>query len=61
MWRLFQAIFFYPILFGLFIWVWITGKHWLWGLAIVIAILVFDPVWRMLGRNIIKMIRERKI
>lgn len=59
MWRLFQAFFFYPILLGLFIWIWITDKHWLWGLAIVIAILIFDPIWRILGENIWKMIKNR--
>ncbi len=39
---------FYPFLFALFIWLWIKGAHWGWGLLVVIAMLIFDPVWRHL-------------
>ncbi len=60
MWRLFHAIFFYPIMIGVFLWIWITEKHWVYGLTVVIALLIFDPVWRILAANIWRMIKERQ-
>lgn len=42
------AILFYPALIVLFIWLWIKGAHWGWGVLIIAAILFFDPLWRRL-------------
>lgn len=42
------AILFYPALIGMFIWLWIKGAHWGWGVLILGLILVFDPLWRRL-------------
>lgn len=60
MWRLFHALFFYPIMFGVFLWLYFTDKHWIFGLAVLIAILVFDPIWRILGRNILNSIKSKR-
>lgn len=59
MWRLFHALFFYPILIGLFLWLYVKGAHWIWGLAVIAAILVFDPMWRILGASILQKLRRR--
>lgn len=60
MWRLFHAIFFYPILIGLFIWLYIKGAHWIWGLAVIALILIFDPMWRIMGSSFLRFIRTPK-
>ncbi len=52
MWRLFHALAFYPIMFGAFIWLYIKGAHWIWGALILACILVFDPIWRIMARNL---------
>ena len=59
LWRLFHAFFFYPIMIGVFIWLYITDAHWMFGLAIVLGILIFDPMWRVLGRSIWRMMTGR--
>lgn len=42
------AFLFYPALISLFIWLWIKGAHWGWGIIIITVILFFDPLWRRL-------------
>jgi len=59
MWRLFYALAFYPIMIGLFLWLYIKGEHWIWGLLIIAGILIFDPMWRAIGRNIISMVQKK--
>jgi hypothetical protein len=58
MWKTMKAILqvywnflFYPLLFGLFIWLWIKGVHWIWGAMVVAAMLIFDPLWRAIFRR----------
>ena len=51
MWRLFQAYFFYPIMIGLFLWLYFTDAHWIFGLAVILATLVLDRTWYHLARN----------
>ncbi len=57
-WRLFYGLIFYPLLVGLFLWLYFTDKHWIFGLAIIVAILVFDPTWRIIARRAVQMIRN---
>lgn len=52
-WRLFSALAFYPFAFGLLIWLWVKGAHWLWGLGILIAVFIFDPIWGLIAKRII--------
>ena len=47
-WRVLVAYGFYPLMFGLMIWVIMTDKSWIWGAAILAAIFIFDPIWRIL-------------
>jgi len=47
-WRLIQATLFYPIAFGIMIWLTLTGQHWGWGLLVIIAVLVLDPIYRII-------------
>jgi len=56
MWRLFHALAFYPLMLGAFIWLWLKGAHWIWGVLIVAGILIFDPIWRIMGRNLLRML-----
>ena len=57
-WRLFQAYLFYPVLIGVFLWLYFTGAHWIFGLAVIVAILVFDPMWGILARNILRLFKK---
>ncbi|WP_371398020.1 hypothetical protein [Fretibacter rubidus] len=52
LWRMFHALAFYPLMLGLFIWLYIKDAHWGLGLAVVIMILVFDPIWRILAQSL---------
>ena len=52
-WRLFWAFAFYPITFGLLIWLWAKDAHWLWGLAVIIGVVILDPIWGLIARRII--------
>jgi len=58
MWRLFHALAFYPIMIGVFLWLYFKGAHWIWGAAIIAGILIFDPLWRAIGKNILNMIKK---
>jgi len=51
MWRLFRAYFFYPIMIGIFLWLYFTDAHWIFGLAVILAILFLDRTWYHLARN----------
>lgn len=52
-WRLFWALVFYPIALGFLIWLWVKDAHWLWGLAVIAAILIFDPIWGLVAKRIL--------
>lgn len=58
-WRLFHGLLFYPLLIALFLWLYFTDKHWIYGAAIIIAILILDPIWRVIGKRILEMILAR--
>ena len=60
LWRLFYAFAFYPIMIGLFIWIYVTGRHWVFGLAVIAAILILDPIWRVLARSILRLGKRAK-
>lgn len=59
MWRLFHSLAFYPLMIGAFIWLYIKGSHWIWGALIIAAILIFDPMWRAIGQNILRMVQKK--
>jgi len=59
-WRVARAYLFYPVMIGLFIWLFVTGAHWVFGLAVIIAILVLDPIWRVMAGNALRLWRSRK-
>ena len=52
MWRMFYGLAFYPLMIGLFIWLYVTDKHWIFGVLVIAAILILDPIWRIIGRRI---------
>jgi len=52
--RLFLSIFFYPAVFGLMIWPWMTGQHWGWGVLVIAVVLVFDPIYRIIAGSILR-------
>ena len=60
MWQLFKGLLFYPLMIGVFIWLYITDKHWVFGLAVIAAILFLDPIWRVMGRRALEMFSARK-
>ncbi len=60
MWRLFHGLAFYPLMIGLFIWLYITDKHWVFGAIVIAAILLLDPIWRVVGRRLIDIFSEKR-
>lgn len=52
-WRLFIAILFYPLMIGLLIWLYIKDAHWIFGVAIIGAVLWFDRTWWMMLRRML--------
>lgn len=54
MWHLFHALAFYPLMIGAFIWLYLKDAHWIWGAAIIAGILIFDPMWRAIGQNVLR-------
>lgn len=60
LWRLLRAYLFYPVMIGLFLWIYVTDKHWVFGAAIIAAILIFDPIWRIMGRNSLRLLRKKR-
>jgi len=53
-WRIAHAYLFYPAMVGLFLWLYFKKAHWGFGLLVIIAILVLDPIWRTLARSAMK-------
>lgn len=52
MWRMFYGLAFYPLMIGVFIWLYVTDKHWIFGVLVIAAILILDPIWHIIGRRI---------
>ncbi len=57
--RMARAYLFYPVMTGVFLWLYIRDAHWVYGLVVIVAILIIDPVWRILARNIFKSVRKK--
>ena len=52
-WRMFIAILFYPLMIGLFIAFYIKDAHWIFGVAIIGAVLWFDRTWWIMLRRML--------
>jgi sterol desaturase/sphingolipid hydroxylase (fatty acid hydroxylase superfamily) len=52
-WRFARALLFYPAAFGVMIWLLIADQHWIWGLLVLAAVLIFDPIYRVIFRQIV--------
>ena len=59
-WQMIRIFLFYPALIAAFLYVYIKGYHWIWGLLIIIAILIIDPTYRMLWRGIKHTLKTKK-
>jgi len=57
--RMARAYLFYPAMIGLFLWLYIRDAHWIYGLAVIVAILIIDPIWRILLKSIFKAIHNK--
>ncbi len=53
-WRLGRALLFYPAAVGIMIWLILTQQHWIWGVAVLAAVLILDPIYRIMLRSILK-------
>lgn len=60
MWQLFSGLLFYPLMIGLFIWLYLADKHWIFGLIVILVILWVDPIWRIMGRRALEMVSPNK-
>ena len=58
-WRFAHAFLFYPVLIGVFIWLYVKSAHWIYGLVIVLAILVFDPIWKVLAKSVLQKLSHK--
>jgi len=56
--RMARAYLFYPVMIGIFLWLFIKDAHWIFGLAVITAILILDPIWRILAKNIYKSLQK---
>lgn len=52
--RMAQAFLFYPLMVGVFLWLYIKDAHWIFGLAVIAAILIIDPILRIFAANMLK-------
>lgn len=57
-WRVLFAYGFYPLMLGLFLWGLYKGYHWSYGAALLAAIFWLDPIWRVLLRRIMDLIKR---
>lgn len=48
LWRYARAILFYPAAVAVMVWLILTGKHWIWGVLVLAAVLIFDPIYRIM-------------
>ena len=60
MWQLFTGLLFYPIMIGVFLWLYAADKHWFFGFLVIAAMLTLDPIWRIIGRRALDMLTARK-
>ncbi len=51
--RLIRAYLFYPTAIGVMIWLILNDKHWGWGVIVLAAVLIFDPIYRIMLRRIL--------
>lgn len=49
--KLAYALAFYPAVFAIMIWLLLTGRHWIWGVLVILAVLILDPIYRIIGRR----------
>jgi len=58
-WRFGRIFFFYPAMIVLMVWIDYKNFHWIFGLGVIAAILILDPMWRNMTRNGLRMWRNR--
>jgi len=54
LWRFTRAMLFYPAAVAIMIWLIVTNQHWVWGVAVLAAVLIFDPIYRIILRKILE-------
>lgn len=54
LWRFMRALLFYPAAIAIMVWLVLTGQHWGWGVLVLAAVLIFDPIYRIILGNILK-------
>ena len=58
-WRLGIAYLFYPIMILLMAYITFKGYHWIFGVMIILAIFILDPMWGRIARNATQKWRNR--
>ncbi len=54
LWRFARAMLFYPAAIAIMLWLILTGQHWIWGVAVLAAVLILDPIYRIILRHVLK-------
>lgn len=52
LWRFARALLFYPAAIAVMVLLIVTGQHWIWGIAVLAAVLILDPIYRIILRSI---------
>ncbi len=53
LWRFTRAFLFYPAAIGAMIWLVLTNQHWIWGVGVLAAVLILDPIYRIMLSSIL--------
>jgi len=59
-WRFGRAYLFYPLMIGIFLWIYVNDAHWIFGLMVIAAIFILDPIWRRMAKSALLMWKNRK-
>ncbi len=57
--RVGRAYLFYPLMIGIFLWLYINKAHWIFGVMVIAAILILDPIWGSMAKNVMRMWKRR--
>ena len=53
LWRITRAFLFYPAAIGAMLWLIVTNQHWIWGVGVLTAVLILDPIYRIILSSVL--------
>jgi len=52
--RLLLSLIFYPVVIVIMLWLIFTNQHWIWGVLVLVAVVVLDPIYRIIFKSVVK-------